>query len=768
MKGPSSPTRRRLLGFAIAAGLRPAGAVELTQVYALQPLLARYVNAAMYDLKAGRYADAAARLAIANALVDEDPDSRWPYRCYVQPPYALALVKQGRALQAVTLLQQTFAARDRIVNERAPRFFDVLHAIDERLGLELMRVEYGREIMSSVVTRAAIGTGRDLADDTGPGESDVWLVMARALDQAGARDQLLRWYAERVVPMGFDHGNPPQLVAREYRLHAYARALANADALPQAYDAWALARAANVNRLDRTMREGAPHAVFAACTFRRVLLSAGVLASQADGQLEQRQRELLCEVMVTKGAGILYAQRLRNAIETTAPESAERLEALEDQLAQLSPKTTDPRPFLQLMAQHDLLSGAAARALPPVRGGFAAPTADLSAQLQRRLGDSTLVGFMLVTGWADRAGETEERRYLRYCVSAKTIQLRVLGAQGPIDRLVHACRTAFLQGVVAPVAASALASALLAELPHDIAAAQEWIIDPDGALHLLPFDALPGRDGRPLVCTHGVRTVTTLRRLLEPLATIAPGGSALVLADPDYTSGVSGGNALRGLRLSADRMPLGVVPALPETRAEARAVARSLARLGIRSDIHEGRAATAQTLQNARAPLVLHVAAHAALRPALDEDRPQLASEDAVDLLLPGRQAALVLSHAGRPAAFLAKDVARLALAGTALVVLSACNTANGDVLPGEGVASLRRATETAGARSTIAAVWQVPSAATTDLMTAFYGYLAGGQTIGSALRAAKLDAYRRGTPPQAWAAFQLSGDDGTLTAIGA
>lgn len=71
-----------------------------------------------------------------------------------------------------------------------------------------------------------------------------------------------------------------------------------------------------------------------------------------------------------------------------------------------------------------------------------------------------------------------------------------------------------------------------------------------------------------------------------------------------------------------------------------------------------------------------------------------------------------------------AQSATGLNLAGTALVVASACQTALGDVLVGEGVLGLRRAFMLAGAPTLVMSLWSVPDVATAILMERFYHYL--------------------------------------------
>jgi CHAT domain-containing protein len=93
------------------------------------------------------------------------------------------------------------------------------------------------------------------------------------------------------------------------------------------------------------------------------------------------------------------------------------------------------------------------------------------------------------------------------------------------------------------------------------------------------------------------------------------------------------------------------------------------------------------------------------------------------------------------------------------LVVLSACRTAGGVFVRGEGVEGLTAPLLEAGARGVVASLWQVGDRNTAAFVEAFYKELAGGATTGDALTAAKRGALRRGQLPASWAAFTLVGD---------
>lgn len=96
------------------------------------------------------------------------------------------------------------------------------------------------------------------------------------------------------------------------------------------------------------------------------------------------------------------------------------------------------------------------------------------------------------------------------------------------------------------------------------------------------------------------------------------------------------------------------------------------------------------------------------------------------------------------------------------LVVLSACQTALGKQIKGEGVVGLTRGFMHAGTPRVVASLWQVNDLATAELMKLFYrGMLKDGQRPAAALRAAQLEMMkqRRWASPYFWAAFTLQGE---------
>jgi CHAT domain-containing protein len=105
-----------------------------------------------------------------------------------------------------------------------------------------------------------------------------------------------------------------------------------------------------------------------------------------------------------------------------------------------------------------------------------------------------------------------------------------------------------------------------------------------------------------------------------------------------------------------------------------------------------------------------------------------------------------------------AREIGALALEGQ-IVVLSACQTAGGTVLGGEGVLSLARAFFQAGARTVVGTRWPIRDADAAALFEMFYRHLATGVTVSEALARTKADAIAEHRPAAAWAALVLWGE---------
>jgi CHAT domain-containing protein len=289
-----------------------------------------------------------------------------------------------------------------------------------------------------------------------------------------------------------------------------------------------------------------------------------------------------------------------------------------------------------------------------------------------------------------------------------------------------------------------------------------------GALEYLPFSALPvpgaapGIRAIPLIATHEIVTLpsaSVLAMLRRDTVSRPPGPTTVaILADPVFeasdprvTSASARAPAVSGLR-GDDTFEFGPLRTgfarLPFSREEANAIA-SLA--GERSvfkatDFRASRATVLDgTLQGHR---IVHFATHG----VLDNQRPALSG--------------LILSlfdERGAPQnGFLRlHDIYNMRLDAD-LVVLSACQTALGKEIRGEGLVGLTRAFMYAGAPRVVATLWQVSDLATAELMKRFYrGVLQQKLPPSAALRAAQRQMARdpRWASPYYWAGFVMQGD---------
>jgi CHAT domain-containing protein/Flp pilus assembly protein TadD len=284
----------------------------------------------------------------------------------------------------------------------------------------------------------------------------------------------------------------------------------------------------------------------------------------------------------------------------------------------------------------------------------------------------------------------------------------------------------------------------------------------DGALQFVPFAALE-TGGAPLLARHEVvhlpsaSVLSVLRRELaarppaeRPLAVIAD--PVLERDDPRVSGGRSeaaGGEPRNGdLLRSAEDTGLEAVARLPYSRDEAEAI---LALAGedesLRALDFDASRKTVLSGELSRYRLV-HFATHG----MLNSRHPELS----------GLVLSLVDSNGGPVDGFLRlHDVYGLKLRAD-LVVLSACRTALGGEIEGEGLVGLVRGFMYAGAPRLVATLWDVRDESTAELMKRFYrGILEEGLSASRALRKAQLQlaSQERFRAPYYWAGFVLQGE---------
>lgn len=106
-----------------------------------------------------------------------------------------------------------------------------------------------------------------------------------------------------------------------------------------------------------------------------------------------------------------------------------------------------------------------------------------------------------------------------------------------------------------------------------------------------------------------------------------------------------------------------------------------------------------------------------------------------------------------------AQEIANLDLSKTGLVVLSACETALGDINSTEGVYGLQRGFKMAGVNKMIMSLWPVPDKETAELMQHLYENIARGETFYNSFYKARAKIKQKYKDPYQWAGFVLIGE---------
>ena len=110
------------------------------------------------------------------------------------------------------------------------------------------------------------------------------------------------------------------------------------------------------------------------------------------------------------------------------------------------------------------------------------------------------------------------------------------------------------------------------------------------------------------------------------------------------------------------------------------------------------------------------------------------------------------------------QEVYGLDLKGVDLATISACESARGKIVGGDGTQAFHQAFLAAGASATVTSLWRVADRPSAEFMKQFYYFLSRGQSKAEALRSAKLRFWQSGgrwAAPRYWAAFVLNGDGG-------
>jgi CHAT domain-containing protein/tetratricopeptide (TPR) repeat protein len=325
------------------------------------------------------------------------------------------------------------------------------------------------------------------------------------------------------------------------------------------------------------------------------------------------------------------------------------------------------------------------------------------------------------------------------------------------------------------LAAATLYQQLLAPFVADLHNVERLYIAPDGILYLVPFGLLHNVAASSLLQKMDVRLVQSGRDLLRPPPD-KPARGLVAVGGIDFDMSRYKSNGLKSVvepdavdaRVERSRSLTEAAfhtgfPALTESEQEVNDVA-DFYRVGRRDEtvkVISGAVPTKSWLLSLPPPRVLHLATHGFyLQGQQAGDQPMLLA--GIALAGANRQ----LRQDGQDGLLYALEAQDLDLEGTELVVLSACDTAKGQIDYGDGVSGLVRSLRTAGARYVLVTLRPVGDVSAGNFMRRFYFYWmtqGGSSDPAAALRQVQLETPGQSDQPMSstdatWASFVLIG----------
>jgi CHAT domain-containing protein len=470
---------------------------------------------------------------------------------------------------------------------------------------------------------------------------------------------------------------------------------------------------------------------------------------QAALALERSRARTLAELMFTRAL----------PVPTNAPQALKDLIAQQEQLQrdflllarqqrQTDPDDTNALQRLQAMsrelADRQRQLDRQLREQFPAYADLLNPQPPAIPQLQAAL-DATTV--LLYHAFADKellivAVSRQTVRGYRVKVDPRTLEkdlaeFQRVVAKPPLERTASERRKL-------PALGQRLYATLIKPAEPSLKNATTVLLCPEGALNQLPWGALivaVDKQGRPTYWVERVALgITPSAGVYLQAKAVRPAERGVAIAAVSQYRRLEVAQAPKTAQLvRRSGRALGDLPAVKQEVAQVR---RLLGKQGVVA-VLEAEATPERARQMAQGARVVHFACHA--------------RADDVDPLGSG----LLLSPAGSDEGLLtAADVVSKWRLRADVVMLSACETAVGQVRRYEGMYGLARAFLFAGSRSVGASLWRVEDVSTARLMGAFYrGYVAG---VGKAeaLRRAQVELLRRQeySDPYYWSAFILIG----------
>ena len=298
---------------------------------------------------------------------------------------------------------------------------------------------------------------------------------------------------------------------------------------------------------------------------------------------------------------------------------------------------------------------------------------------------------------------------------------------------------------------------------------------PDGALHLLPFKALQNEHlGQQVALTR----LGSARDIVFPQQVVKTNAST-IMANPVYSAQADSKKpSNRTISQTLRDLSFG---SLPGTKTESESIQKTMQQLQQPVNVYTEKQASEITIKKEKSPRILHIATHGFFLEKLEipedknltraiqfNDRGKMAIAFVEN---PLARSGLAFTYAnqgikgtkqadGSDGILTALEVIDLNLEGTELVTLSACETGVGEISVGEGVYSLNRAFQEAGAKAVLSTLWKISDEGTNLFMQKFYQRFLNQQSAQQALRETQEEFKndKQWNDPFFWAAFVVTG----------
>ena len=297
-------------------------------------------------------------------------------------------------------------------------------------------------------------------------------------------------------------------------------------------------------------------------------------------------------------------------------------------------------------------------------------------------------------------------------------------------------------------------------------------ISPQGELHKINFSAIKDAKDKPLLHSYNIQRVSSTKNIkADTHSNISTshlyGGlvyessdSTMITEHRKYALWADISDNITFINSESTRRGWAY---LPNTKIEVDNIEGILKQGNINTVKYEGVSGTEESFKSlsGQKPGIIHLATHGFYLQDTNSNTYSLAIDSKQSLSRSG----LILSNGGRAwngetiptevedGILLADEIAKLNLDGATLLVMSACETALGDI-SGEGVYGLQRSFKIAGVETIIMSLWEIDDKATSAFMTIFYNNYLATKDKHQAFNKAQTELKKVYPNPYYWAAF--------------